>query len=77
MASQKTPLKSSNLWTGVATIVSAVISYFALTPDLSSAKLLSDEAHRAVDAISTRNYVVLFTVVVNVGNILYHLFRKN
>lgn len=74
---KKAAIKSPNLWTGIATIVSAGFAYFSLTPDLSTAQILADEANRAAEAISTRNYVVLFTVVVNAGNILYHLFKKN
>ena len=69
------PLKSTNLWTGVATLVAALFSFFTLTPDLTQADTLAGEAHRAVEAISTRNYVVLITVVINVVNILYHLFK--
>lgn len=77
MANQKTPaIKSTNLWTGIATLVAAVFSYFALTPDLALADTLAGEAARAAEAITARNWVVLLTIVVNVGNILYHLFVK-
>lgn len=78
MANQpaKSPLKSTNLWTGVATIVSAAFAFFSIAPDLSSAGILADESHRAVDAINTKNYGLLIAAVVNVGNILYHLFKK-
>lgn len=77
MASLKSPIKSWNLWTGIATIVAAVFSYFALSPDPAAAQALSDEAHRAAEAISTKNYILLATIVFNIGNILYHLFKKS
>lgn len=73
---KKAAVKSTNLWTGIATLVAAAFSYFSLTPDLDSAAVLASEANRAAEAISTRNYIVLFTVLVNAGNILYHLFKK-
>lgn len=77
MANQKAPaLKSTNLWTGIATLIAAIFSYFSLTPDLASADVLAGEAARAVEAIQTRNWIFLVTVAVNVGNILYHLFVK-
>jgi len=68
--------RSTNLWTGVATIVAALFSYFALTPDLTTADVLAGEAHKAVYAITTKNWVVLATVAFNLANILYHLFVK-
>jgi hypothetical protein len=72
---KSSPIKSPNLWTGIATLVAGLFSYFALTPDLALADTLASEAQKAIDAISTRNYVVLITVVINVVNILYHLFK--
>lgn len=76
MATEKTPLQSTNLWTNLATLAMGVFSYFSLTPDLSTAQTLGDEAHRAVEAINTRNYVLFATVLFNVGNIIFHLFKK-
>jgi len=75
-ATTKTALQSTNFWTGIATIVAALFSYFAISPDLDGAAVLADGAQQAVTAISTKNYIALFGVVVNVGNILYHLFKK-
>lgn len=72
MASLKSPIQSWNLWTGIATIVAAVFSYFALSPDPAAA-----QAHRASEAISAKNYILLATIVFNIGNILYHLFKKS
>lgn len=73
---KKAALKSTNLWTGIATLIAAAFSYFSLTPDTDSAVVLASEANKAVEAISTRNWIVLFTVFVNAGNILYHIFKK-
>lgn len=74
---EKTPaLRSTNLWTGIATIIAALFSYFALTPDLSAAGALAEEAQKATDAINAKNWVVLAAVAFNVANILYHLFVK-
>lgn len=77
MATSKTsPLKSANLWTGIATLVAAIFAYFQLSPDLSTAATLSDAAAQAADAIATRNWVLLISVLINAGNILWHLFKK-
>lgn len=72
----KSPLQSTNLWTGVATIVVAVFSYFFISPDLSSAGVLAQEGHKLIDSIASKNYAFLLAAVVNIGNILYHLFKK-
>jgi hypothetical protein len=76
-SSSKSPLTSSNFWTGAVTIVAALIAFFALTPDWAAADQLAEESRRAIEAVQARNYVALFTVVVNIGNIIYHLFFKN
>ncbi len=77
MSNQKAPaIKSSNLWTGIATLLAAIFSYFSLTPDLAAADVLAGETAKAVEAIQTRNWIILVTVAVNLGNILYHLFVK-
>lgn len=73
---KKAAVKSTNLWTGIATLVAAAFSYFSLTPDLDSAAVLASEANRAQEAITTRNWIVLFTVFVNAANIVYHIFKK-
>ena len=67
---------SANFWTGIVTVITAAFSYFAIAPDLTTVDVLAGEAQKAVDAISTKNYIALFGVVVNAGNILYHLFWK-
>lgn len=76
MASKSSAIRSTNLWTGVATIIAALFSFFALTPDLSTADVLAGEAQKAADAINAKNWVVLAAVAFNVANILYHLFIK-
>lgn len=77
MANQKTSaLSSSNFWIGLATLAAAAFSYFGVSPDLAAAGSLGEAAQQAADAISTRNWVLLFSVAINVGNILYHLFWK-
>ena len=73
---KNTPLKSYNFWTGFATVAASAFAFFSISPDLSAATVLADEAHKAADAVVTKNYVALFAVVVNAGNILYHLFKK-
>lgn len=72
----KTPLQSTNFWTGIATVIAGAFSYFAVSPDLSAADVLVGEAQKAVDAISTKNYVAIFAVAINVVNIFVHLFKK-
>ena len=72
----KTPLQSTNFWTGLATVIAALFSYFFISPDPTAAADLSNAAHTAVEAISAKNWVALFAVLINGGNILYHLFKK-
>lgn len=76
MSQKASPVQSTNLWTGIATIVAGLFSYFALTPDWAVADTIAEESRRAVEAVQTKNYVALFTVVVSLGNIVYHLFFK-
>lgn len=73
---QKPVGKSRNFWTGIITVVTGAASYFLISPDVVAADVLAGEAHKAVDAISTKNYVLLFGVLVNAGNIIWHLFDK-
>lgn len=76
MANQTTPpIKSKNLWTGIATIVAAAFSFFAINFDPATVDTLTDAAHKAQEAITARNWVLLFSVVINLGNIIYHLFK--
>jgi mannitol-specific phosphotransferase system IIBC component len=72
----KAVASSTNFWTGIFTVITAAFSYFLISPDFSSAEVLAGEAQKAVDAINTKNYIALFSVLVNAGNILYHLFKK-
>lgn len=74
---KKSPAKSFNFWTGISTVVLAGFAYFFITPDFEAAQSLGDEARIAVEAVSTKNYLALITVAINVGNILFHLFKKN
>lgn len=73
---KKSPVKSVNAWTGLATIVMAAFAYFQLTPDADAAQALSTNAHSIVDAISAKNLMLAITGFVNLGNMLYHLFLK-
>ncbi len=73
---KKTSLKSTNFWTGIATIVAAGFGYFSIYAELGAAEALSAEAGKAVEAIETKNYFALISVAINAGNILYHIFIK-
>lgn len=75
MANATSPIASKNLWTGLATIIAAAFSFFAINFDAAAVDTLTEAAHKAQDAITAKNWVLLFSVVINVGNILYHLFR--
>lgn len=75
-AVKKSPLRSTNFWAGIATVVAAGFAYFSVTPDLDQASVLANEAHRVVDSVVTKNYALLIAAVVNAGNILFHLFKK-
>lgn len=72
---KKSPLQSSNLWTNIGTIVVAVILAF-LSPDLNASGQISGEVANVVSAIKAANYGLLITALFNLGNIIYHLFRK-
>jgi len=66
---------SPNFWTGIATLIMAVFAYFKLTPDPATAVTLGEEAAKAAEAITARNWVLFLTGLFNIGNILYHLFK--
>lgn len=71
----KSPLKSTNLWTGLATIVAAAFGYFAITPDAAAASDLSETAKRLTDALAAKNWPLLIGIVVNAANIIGHLVK--
>ena len=73
---KKTPLQSSNFWTGIFTVISAGFAYFSIYAETGAVQGLSEEAAKAVEAVQTKNYFGLIAVAVNVGNIIYHLFIK-
>lgn len=72
---KKTALQSANFWTNVATVVVGVVLAF-FTPDLPTSGEISGEVANIVGAIKTANYGLLITALFNVGNILFHLFKK-
>lgn len=71
----KTPLKSSNFWTGLATIAAAAFGYFAIAPDAATAADLSGAAHQLTDALQAKNWPLLFAVVINAANVVTHLVK--
>lgn len=71
----KTSLQSSNFWTNIVTAAIGVLLAF-VTPDLPTASEISGEVAGLIAAIKTANYGLLITALFNIGNVLYHLFRK-
>lgn len=71
----KTPFKSTNFWTGIATIVAAGFGYFAINPDPASAAQLADTAQTVADAIQAKNWPLLFGIAINAVNIVTHLIK--
>jgi hypothetical protein len=71
----KSSLGSSNMWTNIGTIIVAIILSF-LTPDLPTAAQLGAEIQGVIAAIKAANYGLIITAVFNLGNILYHIFKK-
>lgn len=71
----KSSLQSSNFWTNIITVAVGVL-LAVVTPDFDLSQQVSGEVTGLVTAIKTANYGMLVTVLFNLGNILYHLFRK-
>ena len=71
----KSPLKSTNLWTGLATLVAAAFAYFGVSPDAAAAADLANTTTQVVDAIETKNFALLFGVLINAVNIVTHLVK--
>ena len=71
----KTSLQSSNFWTNIVTAAIGVL-LAVFTPDLPTAGEISGEVANLIPAIKTANYGLLITALFNIGNVLYHLFRK-
>jgi peptidase E len=71
----KTPWKSTNFWTGIATVLAAGFAYFGISADAAAAVDLADTTTRAVEAIESKNWALLFGVGINVVNIVTHLWK--
>lgn len=71
----KTPFKSTNFWTGIATIVAAAFGYFAVTPDAAAAGQLADTAQSVTEAVQAKNWPLLFGIVINAVNVVTHLVK--
>jgi len=71
----KSPLKSKNLWTGIITIITAVFLGFEVMPDPAAVDVLSDTGAAVAEAIKTKNWLSAGLVLVNSGNIIFHLFK--
>ena len=71
----KSPLKSTNLWTGIATLVAAAFAYFGVSPDMAAATDIASTTTQVVDAIETKNFALLFGVLINAVNIVTHLVK--
>lgn len=68
-------LTSSNFWNNLASVVVGIVLAF-FTPDLVLSDTVSAEVANLVAAIRSANWGGVALIVFNLGNILYHLFRK-
>jgi hypothetical protein len=71
----KSPLKSKNLWTGIITILTAVFLGFEVMPDPAAVGVLTDTGTAVVEGIKTKNWLSAGLVLVNSGNIIFHLLK--
>ncbi len=71
----KSPLQSKNLWTGVATLVASIFLFFGVTVDSAAVELITDTSGQVADAIQTKNWTAILIILVNSGNMLFHLFK--
>ena len=71
----KTPFQSTNFWTGILTVIAAAFAYFGVAPDLAVSNELADTTKDVVDAVVTKNYALLFGVLINVTNIVQHFIK--
>lgn len=74
-SAKTSPLASTNFWTNIVTIIVGVALAF-FTPDLDVSGTVSAEVTNVVAAIKAANYGALITALFNLGNILWHLFKK-
>ncbi len=73
---KKSPLKSTNMWTGIATLVAAAFAYFGVSPDAAAAVDLANTTTQVVDAIETKNFALLFGILINAVNVVTHLVKN-
>jgi len=72
---KKSPLKSQNMWVGIATIIAAAFAYFGVSGDAATANELADTATDVANAIDEKNWGLLFGVGINAVNIITHLWK--
>lgn len=76
MSNQKaSSLTSSNFWNNAASVAVGILLAF-FTPDLALSETISGEVSGLVAAVKAANWGGVALIVFNLGNILYHLFRK-
>jgi len=71
----KSPLQSKNFWSGIITIVTAVFLGFGVKADITAASQLADIGSDVAEAISQKNWLAAGIVVINSGNIIFHLLK--
>lgn len=64
------------LLTVLSTVVFAIAAYFGYSPDLQAADTIGTGVGQAAEAISTRNYLLAGSVIVNLLIWGYNYWRK-
>jgi hypothetical protein len=72
-AKAKAPVRSSNFWTGIGTIIVALFMIFGIHPDPALANDLSVTAQETIAAFQAKNYLALITIAGHAWNIISHL----
>lgn len=79
MASAKSPLKSSNLWTDVATIVISLIlgvaGFFFVLPDLVASQSLGADFTDLIGSIKAGAWGAVLAAAIKIWNAITHLLK--
>lgn len=68
-AKTKTPLQSSNFWTGLATIIGIIMALFHISPDAQLVQQGAESVTQVVSAVESKNWLTLLGLLAT-GNLI-------
>lgn len=76
-AKAKTPIQSSNFWTGIITLLTLVLAFFHITPDTQVVENGVAVVTPIIDALASKNWIGLVSILIasitNIVNMAGHL----